>query len=183
MGEGAGIVVLESLEHAIDRNATIYAELVGYGLTSDAYHITAPAPDSSEIARAMRLALDRAGINPGDVDYINAHGTGTPLGDKAETKAIKKLSGSKDNAPVISSTKSATGHLFGAAGGVEAIAVIQTIQNNMVPPTLNLENPDPYCNLDYTPLTCRKHEVNRALSNGFGFGGHNSVLAISSFDK
>ncbi len=183
MGEGAGILILEELHHALKREAPILAELTGYGVSTDAYHLTAPDPEGKGALAAMRQAVRMSRWDVGHIDYINAHGTGTPLGDKAETQAILKLCCSRDKVPLISSTKSATGHLFGAAGGVEAIAVIQAIQNHVVPPTLNLENPDPDCDLDYVPLMSRSHRVNRALSNGFGFGGHNSVLAISSCEK
>ncbi len=181
MGEGAGILILEELQHALNRGAPIVAEITGYGASTDAYHLTAPDPQGRGALAAMQQAVNMSNWNIGQIDYINAHGTGTPLGDKAETQAIKKLIGLNEEFPLISSTKSATGHLFGAAGGVEAIAVIKAMQSKKIPPTLNLENPDSDCDLDYVPLACRNHEVNRALSNGFGFGGHNSVLAISSF--
>ena len=183
MGEGAGILILEDLRYAQQRGAQILAEITGYGTSTDAYHLTAPDPEGKGAFAAMRQAVNMSEWEIEQIDYINAHGTGTPLGDKAETQAITRLSGTKNKVPLISSTKSATGHLFGAAGGIEAIAVIQAIQNNVIPPTLNLENPDPECDLDYVAMTSRNHVVNRALSNGFGFGGHNSVLAVSSYEE
>lgn len=183
MGEGAGIIILEDLYHALERGTPIIAEITGYGTSTDAYHLTAPDPEGKGATMAMHQAVRMSNWDVEQIDDNNAHCTGTSLGDKAETQAIIQLSGAKDKVPLISSTKSATGHLFGTAGGVEAITVIQAIQNNLIPPTLNLENPDPECDLNYVALTSRSHEVNRALSNGFGFGGHNSVLAVSSYEE
>ncbi len=181
MGEGAGIMVLESLEHAHSRGARIYAELVGYGMTADAYHITSPAPEGEGAARCMGLALKDGGINISDVDYINAHGTSTKYGDELETGAIKSVF--KDHAykVAVSSTKSMTGHLLGAAGGVEAVISILCIRDNIVPPTINLDNPDPQCNLDYVPHKARRMKVNCVMSNSFGFGGTNACLIFKRF--
>lgn len=176
MGEGAGAVVLESLEHAQQRGARIYCELAGYGMTADAYHITAPAPDGQGAARCMQLALEDAGLNPEDVDYINAHGTSTPLNDKVETLAVKKFFGDYAYRVPMSSTKSMVGHLMGAAGAVELIAAVQCLLHNVVHPTINYEVPDPECDLDYVPNVARDHKINVILSNSFGFGGHNAVL-------
>ncbi len=176
MGEGAGIVVIESLDHAKKRDARIYCELVGYGMTGDAYHITAPDPDGEGAARCMRLALEDAGITPEEIDYINAHGTSTPLNDKVETMAIKRVFGDLAYKIPISSTKSMIGHLMGAAGGVELIAAILCMRNNVVHPTINYEVPDPECDLDYVPNVARDHNINAVLSNALGFGGHNSTL-------
>jgi 3-oxoacyl-[acyl-carrier-protein] synthase II len=181
MGEGAGIVVLESLEHAQKRGAHIYAELVGYGMSGDAYHITAPAPGGEGAARAISLALSDGGLKPGDIDHINAHGTSTELNDKFETMAIKTVFGPYAKKIAVSSNKSMVGHLLGAAGGVELIATVLSIKNDIVPPTLNLENPDPECDLDYVPGKARKMTVRAAISNSFGFGGHNAVLAAKKF--
>ena len=178
MGEGAGVLVLEERDVALRRGADILAEIVGYGATADAHHLTAPDPEGREAAAAMRLAAAMAGWTPASVDYVNAHGTGTPVGDIAETKALKLFSAG-GKTPPMSSTKAATGHLFGAAGGIEAILTIQTIRHGLLPPTLNLREPDPECDLDYVPLKAREAEVRRALSNGFGFGGHNAVLAFA----
>ena len=176
MGEGSGIIVLEEYEHAKKRNAKIYGEVVGYGSSGDAYHITAPAPDGEGALRAMKKALDDAKINPTDIDYINAHGTSTYLNDKNETAAIKNVF--KDHAynVAISSTKSMTGHLLGAAGAIELIAGLNAINKNIVPPTINLHNPDPECDLNYTPNKAIERNVNKVMSNSFGFGGHNAVL-------
>lgn len=181
MGEGAAVLILEALSFAIERGANILAELAGYGATGDAHHITQPAPDGEGGSRAMKKALDLAGIKPGEVSYINAHGTSTPLNDKFETMAIKRVFG--DHAPKIpvSSTKSMTGHLLGAAGALEAAISVYTILRGVIPPTINLTNPDPDCDLDYVPHTARKKEVEIALSNSFGFGGHNSVLIFRRF--
>ncbi len=181
MGEGAGIMVLESLEHAHSRGARIYAELVGYGMTADAYHITSPAPEGEGAARCMGLALKDGGINISDVDYINAHGTSTKYGDELETGAIKSVF--KDHAykVAVSSTKSMTGHLLGAAGGVEAVISILCIRDNIVPPTINLDNPDPQCDLDYVPHKARRMKVNCVMSNSFGFGGTNACLIFKRF--
>jgi 3-oxoacyl-[acyl-carrier-protein] synthase II len=177
-GEGAGIVVLESLEQARRRGARIYAEIVGYGMTSDAYHMTAPDPDGDGAIRAMTGALRDAGLRPEDVGYINAHGTSTPYNDKTETLAIKQVFGDHARRLPVSSTKSMTGHLLGAAGGIEAIATVLALQQGTLPPTINYETPDPDCDLDYVPNAARKVEVDAALSNGFGFGGTNATLAF-----
>jgi 3-oxoacyl-[acyl-carrier-protein] synthase II len=178
MAEGAGIVVLEELEHAKRRNARIYAEVVGYGMSADGSHITAPDPEGSGAAMAMKLALKDAGVNGDAVDYINAHGTSTPLGDLAETKAVKTTLGAHAYKVFISSTKSQLGHLLGASGGVEAVLTSLAITNNLVPPTINLENPDPECDLDYVPRKARDHKVVYAMSKSFGFGGHNASLLL-----
>ncbi|QID33469.1 beta-ketoacyl-ACP synthase II [Pampinifervens florentissimum] len=176
MGEGAGILVLEEYEHAKARGAKIYAELVGYGATDDAYHITAPCADGEGAYMCMKLALEDAGIRPEDVDYINAHGTSTPLNDKSETLAIKRLFGEHAYRLKISSNKSMIGHLLGAAGAVEAVATVKTIETGIIPPTINLENPDPECDLDYVPNKAVESPVRYALSNSFGFGGTNACL-------
>ncbi|SFL71547.1 3-oxoacyl-[acyl-carrier-protein] synthase II [Gracilibacillus orientalis] len=181
MSEGAGVLFLEEYEHAIERGATILGEIVGYGSTTDAYHIT--SPDYNGAAKAMSLALDMGNIELHDVDYINAHGTSTPEGDKSETKAIKSVFGNHAYDIKVSSTKSMTGHLFGAAGGVEAILTLKSIEDNVVPPTINYEYSDEECDLDYVPNYAVKKNVNYALSNGFGFGGHNTVLAFKKFSK
>ncbi len=180
IGEGAGIMVLENLEYALSRGATILAEIVGYGATSDAFHITQPAEDADAAAKAIALSL--AGLNYNDIGYINAHGTSTPLNDAAETRAIKKVFGSKAYDIPISSTKSMLGHMLGAAGAVEAIICCKVIAEGIIPPTINLECPDAECDLDYVPNKAREKRVQLALSNSFGFGGHNSVLAISKFE-
>ncbi len=177
-GEGAAVLVLESLEHARMRGARIYAELCGYGTTSDAFHITAPVEGGEGAARAMQLALRKAGLRPEDVDYINAHGTSTPLNDKSETAAIKTVLGAHAYKVAISSTKSMVGHLVGAAGAIEAIASVLTIYNGVIHPTINYRTPDPECDLDYVPNVARKATVNVALSNGFGFGGHNATVVF-----
>lgn len=182
MSEGAGVVVLESLEHAKARGARIYAEIIGYGMSGDAYHIVAPEPEGNGAFRAMREALADAGIRPEDVDYINAHGTSTDLGDKLETLAIKKAFGDHARKVAISSNKSMIGHLLGAAGAVEAIATILTIQDGVIPPTMNLEHPDPECDLDYVPNVAREAPVRVAISNSFGFGGHNATIVLRRFD-
>ena len=176
MSEGAGVIVLEEWEHAIKRGARIYAELVGYGMTADAYHITQPQEDGKGATRAMNLALQEAGVNPDAVDYINAHGTSTPLGDIAETKAIKASFGEHAKKLAINSTKSALGHMLGASGGVEAIVCCLTVSKGIIHQTQNLDEPDPQCDLDYVPKTSRQRNVRYALSNSFGFGGHNAVL-------
>jgi len=182
MSEGAGVVVLEELEHAKRRGAHIYAELLGYGLTSDAYHMTSPNPQGTGAARCMRMALKKAGLNPQDVDYINMHGTSTPVGDLCETKAVKEVFGERStNGLVVSSTKSMTGHLLGAAGAVETIACVMTIQNQLIPPTINLDNPSPDCDLDYVPHVAREKKVRVAMNNSFGFGGHNATLVVQEF--
>jgi 3-oxoacyl-[acyl-carrier-protein] synthase II len=177
-GEGAGLVVLESADHARRRGARIYAEIVGYGMTADAYHMTAPDPDGDGAVRAMAAALRDAGLRPEDVGYINAHGTSTPYNDKTETLAIKQVFGEHARRLAVSSTKSMTGHLLGAAGGIEAIATVLALQHGVLPPTINYEKPDPECDLDYVPNTARKAEVDAAISNGFGFGGTNATLAF-----
>ena len=179
MGEGAGVLIIEEMEHAKKRGATIYAELVGYGLSADAYHMTAPHPEGSGARRCMEMALHHAGMNPEDVDYVNAHGTSTPVGDIAETKAIKRTFGDyAKNGLLVSSTKSMTGHLLGAAGGVEIAACLMAIQDGVVPPTINLQNPDEDCDLDYVANEAREKKITVALSNSFGFGGHNASLLI-----
>jgi 3-oxoacyl-[acyl-carrier-protein] synthase II len=177
-GEGAGLVVLESADHARRRGARIHAEIVGYGMTADAYHMTAPDPDGDGAVRAMAGALRDAGLRPEDVGYINAHGTSTPYNDKTETLAIKQVFGEHARRLAVSSTKSMTGHLLGAAGGIEAIATVLALQHGVLPPTINYEKPDPECDLDYVPNTARKAEVDAAISNGFGFGGTNATLAF-----
>ena len=178
MGEGAGVVILESLEHARKRNARIYAEVAGYGLTGDAYHMSAPAPDGEGAARSMAMALHHAHLNPDQIEYINAHGTSTPVGDKCETTAIKTVFGAHARKLAISSTKSMTGHLLGAAGAVETAVCILAIQNGIVPPTINYETPDPDCDLDYVPNKAREMRVNACVNNSLGFGGHNATLVI-----
>jgi 3-oxoacyl-[acyl-carrier-protein] synthase II len=181
LSEGAGIVVLEELEHAKKRGARIYAELLGCGSTADAYHITAPPPDGAGAAHAMRIALRDAKVDPQDVQYVNAHGTSTELGDVAETKAIKNVFGEHARRLMISSTKSMLGHLLGASGGVELIATILTLRYGVVHPTINLDHPGPECDLDYVPKTAREVRVRRAISNSFGFGGHNCCLVVGTF--
>ena len=181
MGEGSGMVVLESLEHAIKRGAHIYAEFAGYGMSSDAYHITAPAPGGEGAIRAMALAIKDAGLRPEDIDHINAHGTSTDLNDKFETMAIKTLFGDRAKKIAVSSNKSMIGHMLGAAGAVEFISTVLAVKNNIVPPTINLENPDPECDLDYVPGKARKMLVRAAISNSFGFGGHNAVIAAKKY--
>ncbi len=182
MGEGAAVMVLERAEHAKARGAEILAEICGYGSVGDAYHITQPAEGGDGGARAMSLALERAGIAPSDVDYVNAHGTSTPLNDKFETMAIKSVFGEAAYALSISSTKSMTGHLLGAAGAVEALATVEAIRRGVIPPTINLHNPDPDCDLDYTPNVCRERDVRVAISNSMGFGGHNACLVFRRWE-
>ena len=182
MGEGAGVVILETEEHAKARGARIYAELAGYGATDDAYHITSPSPEGKSQARAVRLALSDAKMNPEDVDYVNAHGTSTAINDKAETVVIKTVLGERARKIPVSSTKSMTGHLLGAAGGVELIATILSMHKGMVHPTINYETPDPDCDLDYVPNKAREWKVKSAISNSFGFGGHNAVLAVHLYN-
>jgi 3-oxoacyl-[acyl-carrier-protein] synthase II len=182
MGEGAGIILLEELEHALKRKARIYCEITGYGYTADAYHITAPSPNGEGGARAMKMAIDDAGFSPEEVDYVNAHGTSTPLNDKLETQAIKTVFGEYAYKMPISSNKSMVGHLLGAAGGAEAIATILTIVEGIIPPTINYENPDPACDLDYVPNTARKASVTNAISNSLGFGGHNCTIVFKKFE-
>jgi 3-oxoacyl-[acyl-carrier-protein] synthase II len=181
MGEGAGILLLEELEHALARGAKIYAEMIGYAMTCDAYHITSPVPGGAGATRAMGLALKDAGITPEQVSYINAHGTSTAANDKTETAAIKNALGEQAYKAAVSSTKSMTGHLLGGSGGIEAVATVMAIAHDKVPPTINLENPDPECDLDYVPHHSRDWPVNVALSNSFGFGGHNVTLAFSKY--
>ncbi len=181
MGEGAGILVLETLESALERRATIYAEIVGYGATGDAFHITAPAEGGEGAARAMKQALADANISPDAVDYINAHGTSTDMNDKYETEAIKTVFGEHAKKVAVSSTKSMTGHLLGAAGGVESVISVKTIQEGIIPATINYETPDPDCDLDYVPNESRKQEVDTVLSNSFGFGGHNACLVFKKY--
>lgn len=182
MGEGAGIMVLEELEHALKRGANILAEIVGYGCTCDAYHITAPHPEGLGGMKAMQFALQDAGLNPEDVDYINAHGTSTPLNDPGETLVIKKVFGEHAYKLAVSSTKSMTGHLLGAAGGVEAIITVMALKDGFLPPTIHLEEPDEMCDLDYVPNQGRKADLRVALSNALGFGGHNAVLAFRKYE-
>ena len=182
MGEGAGIVIVESLDHAVSRGAQVCGEIIGYGMSGDAYHITAPAPEGEGAARSMAAALSDAGIRPEDVDYINAHGTSTDANDKLETTAVKTVFGDHARKVVISSTKSMTGHLLGAAGAVEAIACMCTIRDGIVHPTTNYETPDPECDLDYVPNTARKVDVRIAMSNSFGFGGHNATLIFARYE-
>lgn len=183
MGEGAGIVILEELTHAKARGAHIYAELVGYGATDDAYHMSAPEPSGDGAARAMSIALKKARIHPSEINYINTHGTSTPLGDKIETQSIKRVFGESAARIAINSTKSMTGHLLGAAGAVEAIICCLAIEQSIIPPTINLDNPDPECDLDYVPNKARKKKVDIALSNSFGFGGHNAVLILKKYKE
>lgn len=182
MGEGAGVVVLEDLEHARRRGAQIYAELVGYGLTSDAYHMSAPRPEGEGAARCMTMALRKAGLNREEVDYINAHGTSTSMGDVCETQAIKAVFGEHAKSGlIVSSTKSMTGHLLGAAGAVETVVCALAIKHGIVPPTINLDHPDELCDLDYVPHTARERKVRVAVNNSFGFGGHNATLVAKEF--
>jgi 3-oxoacyl-[acyl-carrier-protein] synthase II len=182
VAEGAGIVLLEELKFALNRNAKIYGELVGYGYTGDAYHITAPSPDGDGAVRCMRMALKDAGLGPEDVDYINAHGTSTPLNDLTETIAIKTVFGDHAKKVPISATKSMTGHLLGAAGSTEAIFTLLAIRDGIMPPTINYEEPDPQCDLDYVPNVARRQPLNIAMSNAFGFGGTNATLIFKKFE-
>ena len=183
VGEGAGVLVLEELESARRRGAKIYAEVVGYGLNSDAYHITQPAPEGEGAARCMELALKNAGLTPEEIDYINAHGTSTYYNDLNETEAIKKVFGEHAKRLMVSSTKSMTGHLLGAAGGVEAVFTVLAIKEGVVPPTINYETPDEGCDLDYVPKEARKASLRAAMSNSFGFGGTNAVLVFKRFEE
>jgi len=183
IGEGAAVLVLESLSSARQRGAQVLAEIIGYGASSDAVHITQPSEDGEGAARAMKMALKKARLAPDDIDYINAHGTSTPLNDKVETMAIKAVFGDHAYKVPISSTKSMTGHLVGAAGAIEAAICVMTIQQGIIPPTINLTNPDPECDLDYVPNVARQAKVTAALSNSFGFGGHNSVLVFRQYDE
>jgi 3-oxoacyl-[acyl-carrier-protein] synthase II len=181
MGEGAGVLALEELEHAKRRGAKIYCEIVGYGNTADAHHLTAPAPDGEGAARCMKVALRTGGLNPTDISYINAHGTSTPQGDACETMAIKTVFGDYARKVAVSSTKGATGHMLGAAGAVEMTACVLAIKHGIVPPTINYEYPDPDCDLDYVPNTAREMPVNAIVNNSFGFGGHNSTITAKKF--
>ncbi|MEO8207113.1 MAG: beta-ketoacyl-ACP synthase II [Chthoniobacterales bacterium] len=181
MGEGAGVVVLEELEHAKKRGATIYCELSGYGCTADAYHMTHPHPEGKQVARAMRIAMEQAGVNPSDIDYINAHATSTAVGDLCETRAIKLAMGDSAKKVAISSTKSMTGHLLGGSGAVEMAICALAIRDGVVPPTINLDEPDTECDLDYVPNTAREKKVRVAINNSFGFGGHNTALLVKEF--
>lgn len=183
MGEGAGVVIIEELEHALKRGAHIYAEIGGYGVTSDAYHITAPNPDAVMAARCLELAIEDADMKPEDIDYINAHGTSTHLNDEMETRAIKKVFGEHAKNLSVSSIKSMTGHLLGAAGAVECIATALAVENDIVPPTINYETPDEGMDLDYVPNKCKERTVRAALSDNFGFGGHNACLLLKKFVK
>jgi len=183
MGEGAGIMVVEELEHAKARGAKIYCELTGYGLSADAYHMTAPPPDGEGAVRAMQMALEHARVSPDQVDYINAHATSTDIGDLCETRAIKQVFGEQAYKVSISSTKSMTGHLLGGAGGIEMAACALAIRDSVIPPTINLENPGEGCDLDYTPNVAREKKVRVALNNSFGFGGHNATLVATAFEK
>ncbi len=183
ISEGAGIVILEELKHALNRGAPIYCEIVGYGMNSDAYHMAAPSPDGEGPARCMKSALEDAGLGPQEVSYINAHGTSTTLNDKIETLAIKKVFGKAAKKIPVSSTKSMTGHLLGASGGVEFVVSCLSIKEDIVPPTINYQNPDPDCDLDYVPNQARSLDVEVALSSSFGFGGHNACLIIKKFKE
>jgi len=181
IAEGAGMLILEELTHAVARGARIYAEVVGYGLTGDAFHMAAPPEDGEGAARCMQAALDDAGCGPADLDYINAHGTSTPMNDICETRAIKKVFGAEAHRLAISSTKSMTGHMLGGAGGIEAVFTALAIQREIVPPTINLDNPDSECDLDYVAKTARKMRIRAAMSNSFGFGGTNAVLVMKRY--
>jgi 3-oxoacyl-[acyl-carrier-protein] synthase II len=181
MGEGAGVIVLEELEHAKKRGAKIYCELAGYGNTADAYHLTAPSPNGEGAARCMKMAMRSGGLTIEDVNYINAHGTSTPQGDVCETQAIKTVFGERAKKIAVSSTKGATGHMLGAAGAVEMTVCALAIKHGVVPPTINLQNPDPECDLDYVPNTARELKVNAIINNSFGFGGHNASIAAKKF--
>jgi 3-oxoacyl-[acyl-carrier-protein] synthase II len=183
IGEGCGILILEELSHALKRGARIYAEIAGFGLTSDAFHMAAPPPGHEGAVRSMRLALQDAGMAPEEIDYINAHGTSTPLNDLYETQAIKAVFGPHSRSLMVSSTKSMTGHLLGGAGGLEAIVCAKAIDDGVVPPTINLDHPDAECDLDYVPHQSRKRDVRAALSNTFGFGGVNAVLLFRKFTQ
>jgi 3-oxoacyl-[acyl-carrier-protein] synthase II len=182
MGEGAGVLVLESLDSAKARGANVLAEIIGYGMSGDAYHMTTPSPGGEGGGRCMKAALNRAGINPQDVDYINAHGTSTPAGDVAETDGIKSVFGEHAKKLMVSSSKSMTGHLLGAAGGIEAAFSVLAVHHGVVPPTINLDNQDPACDLDYVPNTARDADIRVAVSNSFGFGGTNASVIVRKFD-
>jgi 3-oxoacyl-[acyl-carrier-protein] synthase II len=181
MGEGAAVLMLEGLDHALARNAHIYAEVLGYGLSADAFHITAPEETGAGAAQAMAMALAQANLKSEQIDYINAHGTSTPLNDKSETLAIKRVFGETAYSIPISSTKSMTGHLLGAAGAVEAVISVKAINEGIIPPTINYETPDPECDLDYVPNTARPKQLNTVMSNSFGFGGHNAVVIFGRY--
>ena len=181
IGEGAGILIIEELNHALERGAKIYAEIAGYGMSGDAYHVSAPHPEGDGAVNCMSMAIETAGLKPEDVDYINAHGTSTPLNDLSETKAVKKLFGEHAYKLAISSTKSMTGHLLGGTGGVEAIYSVLTIKNGIIPPTVNYDTPDPECDLDYVPNKARKSDVKVVMSNSFGFGGTNGSLLFKAY--
>jgi 3-oxoacyl-[acyl-carrier-protein] synthase II len=181
MGEGGGILILEELEYALSRGARIYAEIVGYGMTCDAYHMTSPVPGGDGATRAIQLAMKDGSLTPAQISYINAHGTSTPANDPTETKAIKKALGESSSQIAISSTKSMTGHLLGGSGGIEAVATVMAIAYGKIPPTINLENPDSECDLDYVPHKSRSKSLEAALSNSFGFGGHNVTLAFKKY--
>jgi 3-oxoacyl-[acyl-carrier-protein] synthase II len=181
VGEGAGILILETLEFALNRGAKIYGELIGYGYTGDAYHITAPSPEGEGAARCMRMAIKDAGIRPEDIDYINAHGTSTPLNDLTETQAIKTVFGEYAKKVAVSATKSMTGHLLGAAGSTEAILTLLALRDGIIPPTINYDVPDPECDLDYVPNVARRQNLKVAMSNAFGFGGTNATLVFRKF--
>lgn len=183
LGEGAGMLVLEDLEHAKRRGAHIYAEILGFGMTTDAYHMTAPEPTGRQATRALQIAIKDAGLEPTDIDYINAHGTSTPLNDKTETLIIKQVFGQHAYKVPISATKSMIGHLIGAAGAVELIATTLALEHQILPPTINYETPDPECDLDYVPNTARPTTIDFALKNSFGFGGKNSALVIKKYDR
>jgi 3-oxoacyl-[acyl-carrier-protein] synthase II len=183
VGEGSGILIIEALEHALNRGAKVYAEIVGFGMSGDGFHISAPPPDGDGAARCMQAAIDDAGISYEQVDYINAHGTSTPLNDLYETRAIKTVFKDKALSIPVSSTKSMTGHLLGGAGGVETVFTALTIKNGIIPPTINYENPDPECNLDYVPNVARKEQVTYALTNSFGFGGTNGCLLLRAYEN
>jgi len=182
MGEGAGVIVLEELEHAKARGARIYCEMTGYGNTADAYHMTTPSPGGDGAARCMRMALKHAGLNPDQIDYINAHGTSTPAGDICETQAIKTVFGEHAFKLAVSSTKGATGHMLGAAGAIETVICAKTMEKGIIPPTLNLDNSDPQCDLDYVPNTAREKKINAFVNNSFGFGGHNATVIGRRFE-
>ena len=181
LGEGAGAVILEELEHAQRRGAEIYGEFLGLGFTADAYHQTAMAPEAEGGARAMRIALQDGGLDPSDIGYVNAHGTSTPMGDQQETAAIRTVFAGHTDSLAVSSTKSMTGHLLGAAGAIESIACIMALKSGVLPPTINYENPDPDCDLDYVPNEARRVQIDYALNNSFGFGGHNVALVFGRF--
>ena len=183
MGEGAGILILEDLEHAKKRGAKIYGEVAGYGMSGDAHHITVPAPEGEGAARCMQMAVDKAGLKPEEVDYVNAHGTSTPKNDKFETMAIKTVFGDHAYDMLVSSTKSMTGHLLGGAGAIEAVACIKALETGVVPPTINYENPDPECDLNYVPNESTEKDIKVALSNSLGFGGHNATLIFKKYES